>query len=166
MPTTTPRTGMPLLVAGQAQKEISHNEALTLADALMVPVVQAVAPATVPPSPTAGQCWIVGTSPTGAWLGHANEFACWTEGGWRFVSPIDGFLVWSIADSMQFRFDGTGWIKGIANASAYHVDGTRVLSARQNAIAGPTGGSVVDSETRIVVNAIIAALRAHGLIST
>lgn len=162
---TTPRTGLPLLVAGQSQKEVTHNEALTVADALLMPVVQEANPATVPSSPSAGQCWIVGSSPTGAWQGHAHAIACWTEGGWRFVSPYNGFRVWCIADGMHILFDGAAWVKGIANASVYHVDGIRVVSARQAAIAGPTGGTVIDSETRIVVNSILAALRSHGLIA-
>ena len=41
-----------------------------------------------PASPAIGACYIVGTSPTGAWSGHALALAGYTAGGWRFVAPI------------------------------------------------------------------------------
>jgi hypothetical protein len=166
LPQNTPRLRLPLLTAAQAQKELTHNEALTLLDALASPVVQSVAPATIPASPIAGQCWIIGASPTGLWSGQANGVACWTEGGWRFVPPFAEMSVWSIADDMIVRFDGSAWIKGVTNAKAYRVNGTQVLSTQKAAITGPSGGAVADSECRIAVNAILNALRAHGVIAT
>ena len=45
---TTSRFALPLLAAGQADKELTHNEALACLDILLQPVVQAVG-LTVPP---------------------------------------------------------------------------------------------------------------------
>ena len=39
---TTSRLGLPTLAAAQAQKEMTHNEALTLLDVAVQPVVAAV----------------------------------------------------------------------------------------------------------------------------
>ena len=75
MSETSDRLKFPLLASGQAQKEATHNEALALADMLMQPVVQSVAPASVPASPQPGQCWIIGTGATGAWAGHDGALA-------------------------------------------------------------------------------------------
>ena len=36
----TPRLKMPFIVAGQAQKEVAHNEALTILDSLCAPAVE------------------------------------------------------------------------------------------------------------------------------
>ena len=44
----TDRFALPLLATAQAQKEMTHNEALALLDAVVQPVVVAVAPASVP----------------------------------------------------------------------------------------------------------------------
>jgi hypothetical protein len=55
---------------------------------------------------------------------------------------------------------------GELHATAVFVAGERVLAARQPAIADPTGGSVVDLEVRSAVAAMLATLRAHGLIAS
>ena len=49
----TTRLKLPLLAAGQAQKEAWHNEALLLVDRLLAGVIEGAASATPPGSPTA-----------------------------------------------------------------------------------------------------------------
>jgi hypothetical protein len=165
MPETTARNQLPLLAAGQAQKEITHNESLTLIDALVSPVVQSIAPASLPVSPQIGQCWIAGAGSSGAWIGKDLAIAIWTTGGWRFVGAYSGLAVWSVADAMMVRFDGAAWIKGSENATTYNVQGVRVLGMRQSPITGPTGGATIDQEARVGLNAVLVALRNHGLIA-
>ena len=147
MTEVTPRLGFPLLACGQAQKEITHNEALTLADILVQAIVQAVAPAAIPPSPQPGQCWIVGTGAAGAWAGRDNAIACWTENGWRFTPSQPGMRVWSHEVSV------------LGN-----VGGVQVVGSRQPAIPDVTGGNAADAEVRVAVGAILHVLRTHGLI--
>lgn len=161
----TPKLGFPLLASGQAQKEVTHNEALVLADALVQPVVQAVAPAAIPSSPEPGQCWIVGAGAGGVWAGHDNAIACWTGGGWRFVASREGMWAWSLADSLPARREANGWTLGQLAASALRIGGDQVVGARRPAIAGAADGSTVDAEARVTVSAILEALRAHGLIA-
>ena len=165
MANETARLGLPLLSAAQAQKEMTVNEALTRADALISPTVVAVAPVTIPSSPVIGQCWVVGASPTGIWAGHANAIAAWTDGGWRFVSAIEGMHVWSIADTMTARFAGSAWILGVVTGSSFSVAGQKVIGSRQGHIGLPSGGSTVDTQARATLSAIVAALENHGLIA-
>lgn len=159
------RLGLPFLAAGQAQKEVTHNEALALADMLIQPVVQSVAPGSVPLSPLAGECWIVGPAATAAWSGHEDALACWTGGGWRFVAAFEGMRVWSLADGLFAQRTATGWDIGQEHADALVVGGDQVVGVRGSAIANPSGGSVVDSEARAALTSILGALRAHGLIA-
>jgi Protein of unknown function (DUF2793) len=161
----TDRLTLPLLAAGQAQKEIWHNEALIQLDFLVQGVVVAVAPVSVPATPSLGQSWIVGASPSGAWVGHANALACWTTGGWRFAGPIEGMTVWSLADSLLVRRTASAWVKGDMTAASVKIGGNQVLGARQSAIASPSGGSVIDTEARLALTALLAAARTHGLIA-
>ena len=93
MVSVTPRLSLPLLHAGQAQKEIDHNEALALIDLALHASVEAVGVNEPPEEPTEGQCWIVGSAPIGAWEGYYNALAGWTAGGWRFLVPRFGMAV-------------------------------------------------------------------------
>ena len=146
----TARLALPMLAAAQAQKEMTHNEALARIDIVAQPVVEAVGPSTVPAAPLEGQCWIVGTAPTGAWAGQAGALASWTGGGWRFIAPFEGMSAWSVADKGLVRREGSVWR----------------IAARQAAIPAPTGGATIDAEARAVIARILAALRVGGLIST
>jgi len=59
-----------------------------------------------------------------------------------------------------------GWEIGTVRCTSVIVNGNKVLGDRSGAIAAPQGGSVVDAEARASLNAVLAALRQHGLISS
>lgn len=160
----TARFALPLLYAGQAQKELFHNEALTIADALVQPCVEAMGVDAPPSAPEPGQCWIVGDSPAGAWAGTAGSLALWTAGGWRFVPPREGMTAWIAADGLAAHYAAGSWHAGRVTAAQLMIDGEQVVGPREPAIEEPDGGSVVDVEGRAVIEAILATLRAHGLI--
>lgn len=160
------RLGLPLLAAGQAQKEVTHNEALALLDLVVAAGVEAVGLDVPPADPAPGQVWIVGPAPSGAWTGRAGSMAGWTGGGWRFVAPFEGLRVWVAPERLEARFTGGAWVTGEVRASRVLVDGAPVLGARQPAIDAPEGGPVVDAEARAGVAAVLAAMRAHGLIAS
>ncbi|WP_322964542.1 DUF2793 domain-containing protein [Sphingomonas fuzhouensis] len=166
MTNDTPRWALPLLTAGQAQKEIMHNEALSLLDIVVQPCAEAVGVNTPPGDPVVGQAWIVGDQPTGGWAGRALALAGWTEGGWRFLSPRAGLSVWSRADDCRCEWDGSQWRLGRVGARVLIVEGKKVVGAQRPGISSPTGGQVIDSEARLALNAVIAALREHGLVAS
>ena len=162
----TPRLGFPFLAMGQAQKELTHNQALVMADFLIQPVVQSANLLAPPPALTAGQCWIVGASATGDWAGKEAMLACWTAGGWQFLSPFEGMRVWSLADITYLQWTASSWLIGVINARSVSVDGIQVIGSRSGNIAAPSAGAVVDAEARIAIDQILSALRGHGLIAT
>jgi hypothetical protein len=162
----TDRLALPLLAAGQAEKELAHNEALLRLDIVSQPVVESADLTAPPGSPLAGQCWIVATGASGGWAGRDGAIAGWTDNGWRFVMPAAGWRAWIVDRGNAVRYDGTGWTDEEVRGDGYFVAGDRVLAGRQAAIANPTGGTTIDSEVRATVAAILAALRGHGLIAT
>jgi len=164
-PNTTARLGLPLLVAGQAQKEIAHNEALALADMLIQPVAESLGRNDPPSAPVEGQAWILGAAPTGAWSGRADAVAGWSEGGWRFCAAREGLHAFVRDTGLWARFSGGSWQSGVLDASSVRIGGNAVLGARQAAISMASGGSTVDAEARAAIAAILTALRGHGLIS-
>ena len=56
--TDTPRLALPVIEAAQAQKHVTHNEALTLLDALTQLAVEARTLSAPPSSPAEGSCYI------------------------------------------------------------------------------------------------------------
>ncbi len=161
----THRLSLPMLHIAQAHKEMMHNEALMLIDLLLHGCVAEVARDAPPPAPSAGQCWIVGPAPTGDWTGHAGQIAGMTDGGWRFVAPREGMRLWWTGGETTVEFRGGEWRRGEVPARRILIDGTPVVGAQQAAIASPTDGATRDEEARTALSAILAALRAHGLIA-
>jgi len=161
----TDRLALPLLLAGQAQKEVTHNEALALLDIASCPAVESADFAAPPGAPMVGQCWIVAEGATGVWADHVDALAGWTAGGWRFVAPLMGMSAWVADRGHRVLWNGMAWRDEAVRADGVYQDGVRVLGPRGGAIADPVGGSVVDVESRAAVQAMLAALRTHGMIT-
>ena len=158
------RMKLPFLQPGQAQKEWFHNEALARIDALLHAAVEGAAVVEPPADPEPGQAWLVAAGASGAFAGHDDELACWTEGGWRFVAPVPGMTVWDQASGFARRWAGAAWTNGLLFATGLEVDGVQVVGERQPDIATPSSGTIIDAEARVAIDALIVALRSHGLI--
>lgn len=105
----TPNLQLPYILSNQAQKEVTHAEALNALDALVQPVVISASLATPPVSPAEGAVYLVAASPTGAWSGKAQQVAQFIGGSWRFYPPRDGWQVWVQAAGQVLRYTGSGW---------------------------------------------------------
>jgi hypothetical protein len=109
MPDYTPRFSLPYMVAAQAQKELTHSQGINRIDAAVQPTPVAVGTNTPPGSPTEGQAWVLGSSPTGVWAGYANKLAQYVGGGWIFLTPFTGMRVYNLTDSTDYRWTGAAW---------------------------------------------------------
>lgn len=99
---TTARFKLPLLFAGQSQKEVYVNEGFLLADSLMHCIVESETN-TPPTSPVDGNAWLVGSSPTGEWAGEAGTLALRQAGQWLFAAPRDGMRIVNRASGQDLR---------------------------------------------------------------
>lgn len=141
----TVRFELPLLFAGQAQKEFFFNEALTRTDLLLHAAIESEI-AAPPTTPAVGSVWLVAASPTGAFAGHAHSLAGWTSGGWRFVVPTNGLRVFD-KEIAAFRLYRGGWHKQVAPPE-------------------PIGGTAIDLEARASIAAILEKLVDAGVFAT
>lgn len=107
--TDTANLGLPFIEGSQAQKHVTHNEALRILDAAIQIAVLDLTRTAPPASPVDGARYIVASAPTGAWTGHAKAIATWQDGAWAFLAPKTGWCVWSVADAVLFVFDGATW---------------------------------------------------------
>jgi len=108
MTDTSARLSLPYLMAAQAQKHVTHNQALERLDALVQTVVQGIGATTPPLTPAEGDVWALGVGAVNDWAGHDDELAVWSNGGWYFIPPMAG---WQVAIGSELRlWNGTGWV--------------------------------------------------------
>jgi hypothetical protein len=141
-----------------------HNESLQLLDALVAAAVEEPPLSSPPGSPAVGSCYIVGPGPIGDWSDRAAHLAAFTEGGWRFIAPRDGMSVLIRSSGTRAVFRDGAWEIGTLTGLQVSIGGKKVLGARGSPIASPSGGSVIDSESRTAIGQILVAMREHGLI--
>lgn len=159
------RYALPLLQVGQAQKEVTHNEAVAGIDALLHLAVETRALAVPPAAPGAGQAWIVAPGASGDWAGRAGEIASFGAGGWRYVAPRQGCVAW-LRDVQRFAvFTAEGWRDDGWPVAALRVGTRTVLGGGMSVVPAIAGGTVVDAEARAALAALVAGLRIQGLVA-
>lgn len=106
----TPNLKLPFIIAGQALKHITHNEALQALDAIVhIGVLDRtlIAP---PVSPAEGDCYLVAASASAEWVGYEDALAAWQNGAWTFYAPVKGWLAWVLNETILIAWDGAAWI--------------------------------------------------------
>jgi hypothetical protein len=159
----TMRHGFSLLAAGQAQKEITHNEALLAIDRQLHLTIETRGLAVPPEVLVVGSSYIVAAGSGGIWEGRDGAIATFDGHGWLFTKPVVGCLAW-LVDEAVFTVYDSGWSAGGWPVSALKIAGRTVLGASPIEIAEPVGGSVVDVENRTALSSLLVALREQGVI--
>ncbi|MCB4457198.1 DUF2793 domain-containing protein [Leisingera sp. McT4-56] len=139
MTQASPILALPYLMPSQAQKHVTHNEALQMLDALVQLSAEGFDAATPPASPGLGETHVLAASPAGAWAGHGAEIAVWQGEGWLFLAPRPGWRAWGAAESELRIWDGSAWILPPAatqNLARVGV-GTTADAANPLSVAGP-----------------------------
>ena len=145
---TTSRHQLPFLVVAQAQKEITHNEALVRIDALLHPVVEdEIAAPPVVLAADAGKCWLIAELATGIWQGKAGQIACWTGGSWRYILPVQSMTARNNASSTHAVWINGQWITAPT-------------------ISDPQSGAVIDTEARAAIIALLSHFRMIGQLAS
>jgi hypothetical protein len=101
---------LPYIMPSQAQKHITHNEAIRGLDALVQLAVLDRDLAAAPASPADGASYIVAAGATGAWAGKSNQIAAFQDGGWLFYAPRTGWRAWIADESLLVAWNGSSWI--------------------------------------------------------
>lgn len=160
------RLQLPLLTAGQVQKDLFHNEALALLDLLVAGGLTGGPLSAPPANPPLGAAYLVGPGASGAFTGKDGQIAAWGAAGWRFVAPVEGMRLTDRTSGVVVEYWNGQWRRGSLRAEELVIGGNKVVGAAAGAIAAPSGGSVIDAEGRTCLALILAALRGHGLIAS
>jgi hypothetical protein len=120
----TNQFGLPLLQASQAQKHVTVNEAIARLDAMAQLRFESMVSTTPPTSAVDGQAYLVPVGANGDWATQENNIAVYSNGGWTFLAPKDGWKAWVVDESKEKRFDGSNWTE----VSTGSGSGTGVLT--------------------------------------
>ena len=105
----TPNLSMPYILPSQAQKHVTHNEALQTLDILVQMVIEAEQ-ATPPADPVEGARYAVALGATSAWAGRDGRIAIFLDGGWIYLQPKQGFTAWfKTRGELRYYNESAGW---------------------------------------------------------
>lgn len=130
------RLGLPYLAAGQMQKHVTLNEALTRLDALVQPAVASRSRTDQPDTPTDGALYILPEGATGgAWTpAAAGDLMRAEGGGWTVLSVPEGALAIVLDEATVLVRIGGDWLP--LGARLGQVQGLQRLGLNASADAG------------------------------
>lgn len=105
----TPNLKLPYILPSQAQKHITHNEALRLLDAVVHLSVKSQSRTEAPATPGEGERYLVAAPATGSWSGKDGAIASFIDGGWLFVVPAIGWQAYVEDEARLLVYDGALW---------------------------------------------------------
>ena len=100
---------LPYIQPSQAQKHVTHNEALRRLDVLVQLVVSSRSTTSPPADPPDGRRHIVPDGATGAWAGQAGKLAVFQENAWVFLDPLVGWQAYVKDENIHVTFESGAW---------------------------------------------------------
>lgn len=103
------RLQLPYIMASQAQKHVTHNEAVRMLDCLVQPVIKNRTLTSPPASPQEGDGYIVAAGGADAWSGKDGRIAVFEDGAWQFHAASAGWSVYDAGAVERVVFTGSEW---------------------------------------------------------
>lgn len=110
MPDQSPNLSLPYLLPSQAQKHVTHNEALRRLDTMVQLALQDVGATEPPLDPEEGDIHALGSGASGAWAGQDGRLAAFADGAWSFLVPKEGWRAWDVATATLRIFSAGDWL--------------------------------------------------------
>ena len=156
MTDTTANLLLPFIQAAQAQKHITHNEALRLLDGLTQISVLDRNLATPPGISAEGARFIVASGATGLWAGWDGDVAFYAGGAWLRLPARTGWVVWVQNEARLFVRIGLVWTPlddamgllsqaASVNVAKGAMGSTTGMAVLEQTLSGLSGASVTSS---------------------
>jgi hypothetical protein len=167
MSDTTPRSALPLLAAAQAQKHVTHNEALLQLDALLFARFLDRDLTAPPSSPADGDTYLIHAGASGDWTGKDGEIAFASDGAWRFYTPFTGLAAFVVDESCLIVFTGSAWVDYASILNLQNVpllgvnttaDATNKLAAKSSAVLFDNVGASMQAKLNKAASGDTASL--------
>lgn len=143
---TTENLNLPYILPAQAQKHVTHNEAIRALDALLQLAVLSRTVAAPPASPTAGDRYIVPVGATGVWAGQAKAMAAWQDGTWSFYAPRGGWLACVLDENRLLAFKAGDWTPAVFDIAILDRLGINATADATNRLVVAAPASLFNNE--------------------
>ena len=165
MADTTPNLLLPFIQAAQAQKHITHTEALRLLDGLTQISVLDRDFAAPPGSPAEGARYIVDNGATGLWAGWDGDVAFYAGDAWLRLPARTGWVVWVQDEARVVVRIGAAWTPldaamsllsqaasvEVAKGAMGSTTGMAVLEQTLSGLSGASVASTIEIPDRSIV---------------
>lgn len=142
MSDSTTRLALPFILASQAQKHVTHNEALRILDAVVQLTVLDRDLTAPPGTPAEADAYIVAAGATGAWAGWAGDIAVWSDGVWLRLLASAGWRAWVVDEGQLVVRVGSAW--QTLSAALALVAQAPSVNVALGAAGGATGVAVLE----------------------
>ncbi len=142
----TENLSLPYIMPAQAQKHVTHNEAIKALDALLHLAVLSRTVSAPPGSPAAGDRYIVPAGATGGWTGQANAVAAWQDGAWAFYAPREGWLAYVLDENRLLAFRAGDWAPAAVALASLDRLGINATADATNRLAVAAPASLFNNE--------------------
>lgn len=115
----TPKLGLPYIAPAQAQKHVTHNEAIRNLDALTQLSVIDRDLTSPPGSPANGDRYIPASGATGDWAGWDSNIAAFQDGAWMNYIPANGWSCWIEDEGKVLLWNGSEWADVSSSATDF-----------------------------------------------
>lgn len=126
---------LPYIMAAQAQKHVTHNEAIRALDCLVQLSVADRDLTTPPATPDDGARYIIAAGGTGAWSGHDLAIAAYQDGAWEIYTPREGWTAWVADEDQLLVWNGSAWIATASGGGGGSTNPTPLVGVNATADA-------------------------------
>ncbi|CAN7557859.1 DUF2793 domain-containing protein [Phyllobacterium sp. LjRoot231] len=135
---------LPYIAPSQAQKHVTHNEAIRALDALVQLSVTSRKLASAPLEPQEGDRYIVASGAAAPWAGKDNQIAAWQDGAWAFFQPQEGWYAWVTEEHSFVVFDQASWSEVKTGINPVALVGINTVADENNRLALKSPASLFD----------------------
>ena len=155
----TPNLSLPFIMPSQAQKQVTHNEAIRQLDALVQMVAESRTLTEAPATPANGAIYLIPAAAGGSWENQDNSIAIFQDGAFVFLTPKEGWRIYVKGEGLFF-YDGAEWKALASEDSSVDLNnldlfGINTSADEENRLSVQSNGVLLTHETgdiRAVVN--------------
>ena len=107
--TNSDNLALPFILSSQAQKHVTHNEALLALDAIVQLSIVSKVESQGPDDAADGARYIVPENPSGNFANQSGKIAAFQDGTYQFYEPKIGWLAYISNDDSYQYYDGAEW---------------------------------------------------------